>query len=84
MNGLQNTVLSLIAVMLTLVLLEEAISAVAVIARTAGTTAVLRTESTACLSGVHFICSLESEVSRQKSEVRVQMSEVRRVKIIIQ
>ena len=66
MNGLQNTVLSLIAVMLTLVLLEEAISAVAVIARTAGTTAVLRTASTACLSGVHFICSLESDVRSLK------------------
>ena len=74
MNGLQNTALILIAVMLTLVLLEEAITTAAAIARVTGTTILFRTATTSFPSGVHFICSLESEVGRQKSEVRCQKS----------
>ena len=66
MNGLQNTVLTLIAVMLTLVLLEEAITAIAVITRATGTSAVLRAATATFLSGVHFICNLESEVGSRK------------------
>ena len=59
-NGLQSTVLTLIAVMLALVLTEEAILTVAVIARTTGTATLLRTASTAFLLGVHFICNLKA------------------------
>ena len=65
-NGLQSTVLTLVAVMLTLVLVEEAVTTVAVIARTTGTPTLLRAATTAFLSGVHFICNLESEVGSRK------------------
>ena len=63
-NGLQSTVLALIALMLVLVLIEEVvatITATALVARTTGTTAVLRAASTAFLSGVHFICNLKAD-----------------------
>ena len=59
-SGLQSTVLTLVAVMLPLVLLEEAITTKAVVTRTAGAPAMLRTATAAFLSGVHFICNLES------------------------
>ena len=61
MNGMQSTVLTLIAVVLVLVLLEEAVTAVALITRTAGTTTMLRTATAAFLSGVHFICNLKND-----------------------
>ena len=61
LNGLQNTVLALLAVMLSLVLIEEAITTLAVLTRTAGTATLLRTATTAFLSGVHFICSLKND-----------------------
>ena len=61
-NGLQSTVLTLIAVVLTLVLAEEAVAAVAVVTRPAGTAALLRTATaTTFLLGVHFICNLKAE-----------------------
>ena len=76
-NGLQSTVLTLIAVMLILVLVEEAITSLAVFTRTSGAATVLRTATAATfLSGVHFICNLKAEVGRQKSEVRGQKTEV--------
>lgn len=79
MNGLQSTVLALIAVLLTLVLVEEAVTTVAVIARTTGiSSSVLRTAPTTFLSGVHFICSLESEVRSRKSEIGGRMSDDRK------
>ena len=65
-SGLQSTVLTLVAVMLPLVLLEEAITTMAVVTRTAGAPAMLRTATAAFLSGVHFICSLESDVRSPK------------------
>lgn len=68
MNGLQSTVLTLEAVMLTLVLIEEALTAIAVITRTTGTTAMLRAAASTFLSGVHFICNLKAEVGGQKSD----------------
>ena len=60
-NGLQNTVLTLLAVVLALVLLEEAFAALAVVTRTTGAATVLRTASSTILSGVHFICNLEND-----------------------
>ena len=68
-NGLQSTVLTLVAVMLTLVLAEEAIVTVAVITRTTGTTAMLRTATTTFLLGVHFICNLKAEGKTKKYRV---------------
>ena len=65
-NGLQSTVLTLVAVMLTLVLVEGAVAPIAVITRTVGTTALLRAGSAAFLSGVHFICRLETDVRSPK------------------
>ena len=65
-NGLQSTVLTLVAVMLPLVLLEEAIATMTVGTRTAGAPAMLRTATAAFLSGVHFTCKLESEVGSRK------------------
>ena len=59
-SGLQSTVLTLVAVVLTLVLTEEAIMTIAVITRTTGTTALLRAATAAFLSGVHFICNLKA------------------------
>ena len=49
--------LTLIAVVLSLVLIEEAFTTLAVITRTAGTATVLRTAATTFLLGVHFICN---------------------------
>ena len=66
LNGLQNTVLTLVAVVLALVLLEEAVTTLAVITRSSGTTSMLRTATATFLSGVHFICSLESDVRSPK------------------
>lgn len=62
MNGLQSTVRTLIAVMLILVLVEEAFTVTAVFTRTAGTTTLLRSATSTFLSGVHFICKLKSDV----------------------
>ena len=76
-NGQQNTVLTLVAVVLALILLEEAVTTLAVITRSSGTTSMLRTATATFLSGVHFICNLKSEVRCQKTEVGFQMSEVR-------
>ena len=59
-NGLQSTVLALMAEMFTLVLIEEAIKTVAFFTRAAGTTAMLRPAASAVLSGVHFICNLKA------------------------
>ena len=59
-NGIQSTVLALVAIMLTLVLVEEAVTAVYIIARTAGTATMLRTATAPFLSGVHFICNLKA------------------------
>ena len=59
-NGLQSTVLALVAVVLPLVLLEEAITSLAVVTRTAGTTTMLRAAATTFLLGVHFICNLKA------------------------
>ena len=73
-NGLQSTALAKEVVLLSHVLIEEAITTIDIFARTAGTAAMLRTAADTILSGVHFICSLESEVGRQKSEVRCQKS----------
>ena len=69
MNGLQSTVLTLVAGMLTLVLVEEAIAAVAVITRTTGTTSVLRAAAATLLSGAHFICNLKAEGKTKKYKV---------------
>ena len=77
-NGLQSIVLTLVAVLLTLVLVEEAITATAVVTRTTGIATMLRTATTTFLSGVHFICNLKAEDRCQKSEVGFLMSEVRR------
>ena len=74
-NGLQSTVLTLVAVMLPLVLSEVAIAAVAVFTQTTGIPAMLRASTPAFLSGVHFICSLESEVRSRKSDFRCPESE---------
>ena len=60
-NGLQSTVLTLVAAMLVLVLIEEAITTLAVVSRTAGTTTMLRTATAPFLSGVHFICNLKND-----------------------
>ena len=60
MNGLQSTVLTLVAVMLPLVLSEVAIAAVAVFTQTTETPAMLRASTPAFLSGVHFICNLKA------------------------
>lgn len=68
-NGLQSTVLALIAIMLSLVLSEEAITTVAVNTRPTGTTAVLRPASTTFLLGVHFICNLKAEGKTKKYRV---------------
>lgn len=69
-NGLQSIVLTLIAVMLTLVFIEGEITTTVAVIRMAGTTTMLRTAAVLFLSGVHFICKLESEVRNRKSEVR--------------
>ena len=66
LNGLQNNVLTLVAVVLALVLLEGAVTTLAVITRSSGTTSMLRTATATFLSGVHFICNLESEVGSRK------------------
>ena len=68
-KGLQNTVLTLIAVMLTLVLIEEVIATIAVFTRTAGAAAMLRAASTSFLSGVHFICNLKAEGKTKRYRV---------------
>lgn len=63
-NGPQSTVLTLIAVMLTLVLAGEAL--IAVITRTVGPTTMLSSATTTFLSGVHFICNLKAEGKTKK------------------
>lgn len=79
LNGLQSTVLTLVAVVLSLVLIEEAIlTTIAVVARTTGASTVLSAATTTVLSGVHFICNLESEVRSLKPEVGYQKTENRK------
>ena len=56
-SGLQSTVLALLAVVLTLVLAEEAVITIAVITRATGTATMLRTAAPTFLLGVHFICN---------------------------
>ena len=60
-NGLQSTVLVLIAVMLTFILTEEELAIAIVITRIAGTAAMPRAPIALFLSGVHFICSLKND-----------------------
>ena len=60
-NGLQSTVLTLIAVMLAVVLIEEAFTTTAGFTRTVVTTTRLRAAATTFLSGVHFICNLKND-----------------------
>ena len=72
--------LTLIAVLLTIVLSEEAYMALAIVARTTGTIPVLRTATAALLLDVYFICKLESEGRSQKSEIGGRMSDDRRQK----
>lgn len=70
MNGLQSTLLTLRAEMLTLVLAEEAIMlTVAVITQTAGPCAMLRSASASFLLGVHFICNLKAVGKTKKYKV---------------
>ena len=68
-NGLQSIVLTLIAVMLTLVFTEGEITTTVAVILMAGTTTMLRTAAVSFLSDVHFICKLESEVRGQKPEI---------------
>ena len=75
-NGLQSTALAKEVVLLSHVLIEEAITTIDIFARTAETAAMLRTAADTILSGVHFICNLESEVGSQRSEVRCRKLEV--------
>ena len=56
-NGLQSTVLVLIAVMLTFILTEEELTIAIVITRIAGTAAMPRAPIALFLSGAHFICN---------------------------
>ena len=65
-NGQQNTVLTLIVVMLLLVLTEGDLTVTAVFTRIAGTTTMLRAAITTFLSGVNFICSQKAESKKRK------------------
>ena len=66
MNGLQSTVLTLLAVMLDLVLTEEAVTFTTVITRIAGTASMLCIATVSFLSGVNFICSQKAESKKRK------------------
>lgn len=59
MNGQQNTLLTPVALMLTLVLIGGAISAVALVTRAIVTATVRLVATRALRLGPHFICSPE-------------------------
>ena len=67
LNGRQNTVLSMMVEILILVLTEEdVITKETLLTQALGSATMPRVATTPFLSGVHFICNLESEVGSRK------------------
>ena len=72
-NGLQNTVLTWIAVLIILVLVEEAFITTTVFSLISEPTPIIRTTGTSYLLGQHFICNMKEEIKDQKTKKHMSL-----------